>query len=229
VLFLMLPFAHSCRSLALDVCVCMGEVSCWHNIIRGAMCALLQGRAVQGHRACLTSLYLPGRWAGGANFVSTFWDRPCGMLCDLLATSHTSHLAYTRTKPTLLAPHCMLPALLLSCTVQETDAGREAGPNTVGSEFRGVLRSEVLRVLAAALPPGIIQPSAQVVEVVSPGGDSQGKGGAAQQQWPVLRLSSGEMIQGSVVVGADGARSSVAGEKGLGLPPPNYAGYVAHR
>jgi hypothetical protein len=129
---------------------------------------------------------------------------------------------------------CMLNYHWVLCHVQETDAGREAGPDSVGSEFRGVLRSELLRVLAAALPPGTIQPSAQVVEVVSAGGDQQpqqttsGRSGA-QQLWPVLRLSSGEAIQGSVVVGADGARSSVAGAKGLGLPPPKYAGYVAHR
>jgi 2-polyprenyl-6-methoxyphenol hydroxylase-like FAD-dependent oxidoreductase len=44
---------------------------------------------------------------------------------------------------------------------------------------------------------------------------------------PVLQLSNGQQLSCDVCVGADGANSVVAAH--LGLPPTNYAGYVAYR
>ena len=42
-----------------------------------------------------------------------------------------------------------------------------------------------------------------------------------------MRLRGGEELACRAVVGADGVRSAVAA--GLGVPPPNVAGYSAYR
>lgn len=42
-----------------------------------------------------------------------------------------------------------------------------------------------------------------------------------------MQLADGSSLSCDVLVGADGANSKLAQQ--LGLPPPNYAGYVAYR
>jgi 2-polyprenyl-6-methoxyphenol hydroxylase-like FAD-dependent oxidoreductase len=86
-----------------------------------------------------------------------------------------------------------------------------------GQEFRGVVRSDLLRTLAAALPAGTVRYGAAVAGVKqAPGG-----GGAT------VELVGGEALPAAAVVGADGVRSAVAA--GLGVPAANYAGYTAYR
>lgn len=121
----------------------------------------------------------------------------------------------------------------------ETDAGRAAAAEAaahsnsaskagadgpVGSEFRGVRRSDLLRVLKEALPPGVVTSGAKVARVVSSGGSSS-KGGSSSSSWAVLELEGGQKVEAGVVVGADGVRSAVASPgTGLGLAAPRYAG-----
>jgi 2-polyprenyl-6-methoxyphenol hydroxylase-like FAD-dependent oxidoreductase len=86
-----------------------------------------------------------------------------------------------------------------------------------GQEFRGVVRADLLRTLAAALPAGAVRYGASVAGVrQAPGG-----GGAT------VELVGGEALPAAAVVGADGVRSAVAA--GLGVPAANYAGYTAYR
>ena len=91
-------------------------------------------------------------------------------------------------------------------------------------EFRGVHRSALVDALASKLPPGSIEFSTSVNQILSCGGESKGV------VFSVSRGEKGEEVneECSILIGADGVRSRVAAG-GLGLAPPNYSGYIAIR
>ena len=109
-------------------------------------------------------------------------------------------------------------------------------------ETRGMRRSELLGALKSALPDSAVHFGCSVAGIKE---DDAGKvrprsrHAKLQNHWrwrassnaicagPSVTLHSGETLRCRVVVGADGVRSAVA--QSLGVPPPNYAGYVSYR
>lgn len=84
------------------------------------------------------------------------------------------------------------------------------------NETRGVSRPRLLSVLADQLPPGSLKFNCSVVGMSDLGGSGTR-----------VQLADGSSLSCDVLVGADGANSKLAQQ--LGLPQPNYAGYVAYR
>ncbi len=94
-----------------------------------------------------------------------------------------------------------------------------------GLEFRGVRRAALLEALLQQLPQGTVRYGTSVAGIDSFG---DGAGDAAV----VVRLKGAgsggvDALRCRVLVGADGARSAVAGA--LGLPAAKYAGAVLER
>ncbi len=86
------------------------------------------------------------------------------------------------------------------------------------------------QALADALPAGIVKTNTTAVSVRHTGSTtSSDSSKAGSGRWAAVELSDGSALEASVVVGADGVRSAVAGPRGLDLPPANYANYTAYR
>ena len=79
--------------------------------------------------------------------------------------------------------------------------------------------------MAAALPPGTVQGSARVARVTQQGDSSTLSSSSGGSSWVRVQLEGGGSMEGSILVGCDGARSAVA-TRGLGLQPARYIGYA---